>query len=132
MHAVRVDGGLLMVMAKVGGVRVRAIIDTGAERSLGNEALRLALRNRNRLEAPRLTDVFGTTAAISQGELRGVPPVILGDVTVSDMDLVFGDFHIFKAWDLEGKPSMLIGMDVLGAVQLLVIDFYRREVYVSS
>ena len=130
--AVRVDGGLLMVIAKVGGIRVKAIIDTGAERSLGNSALRVALRNRNHLAPPRFTSVFGTTAAISQGELRSIPPVTLGDVTVSDMDLVFGDFHIFKAWDLDGSPAMLIGMDVLGTVQQLVIDFYRREVYVLS
>jgi predicted aspartyl protease len=130
--AVRLDGGLLMVVARVGGVRVRAIIDTGAERSLGNEALRVALRNRNRLEPPRFTSVFGTTAAVSQGQLHAVPPVILGGATISDMDVVFGDFHVFKAWDLEGRPAMLIGMDVLGGVRQLIIDFYRREVYVLS
>ncbi len=130
--AVQVEGGLLMVIARVGGVRVRAIIDTGAERSLGNSALRIALRNRNRLEPPRFTSVFGTTAAIIEGELRSIPPVTLGDVTISDMDMVFGDFHIFKAWDLDGAPAMLIGMDVLGTVQQLVIDFSRREVYVLS
>jgi predicted aspartyl protease len=130
--AVRLSGGLLMVMARVGGVRVKAIIDTGAERSLGNAALRDALRNRNRLDAPRFTSVFGTTAAITQGELRGIPPVVMGGATISDMDLVFGDFHIFKAWDMEGRPAMLIGMDVLGAVEQLIIDFYRREVYVLS
>ncbi len=130
--AVRLPGGLLMVIARVGGVRVKAIIDTGAERSIGNDALRVALRNRNRLDAPRFTSVFGTTAAITQGELRGIPPVVMGNTTISDMDLVFGDFHIFKAWDLEGQPAMLIGMDVLGGVQQLIIDFYRREVYVLS
>lgn len=130
--AVRVEGGLLMVIAKVGGIRVRAVIDTGAERSLGNEALREALRNRNRLDSPRNTMVFGTTTAVSKGELRGVPPVMLGNATIGDMDLVFGDFHIFKAWGLDGRPAMLIGMDVLGTVKQLVIDFKRREVYVRS
>jgi predicted aspartyl protease len=130
--AIRLSGGLLMVVARVGGVRVQAIIDTGAERSLGNAALREALRNRNKLDSPRFTSVFGTTAAITQGELRGIPKVVMGDTTISDMDLVFGDFHIFKAWDLEGRPAMLIGMDVLGGVQQLIIDFYRREVYVLS
>ncbi|MEJ1960212.1 MAG: aspartyl protease family protein [Gammaproteobacteria bacterium] len=130
--AIRLEGGLLMVVAHVGGVRVRAIIDTGAERSLGNIALRTALRNRNRLGAPRMTTVFGTTPAVAQGELNSVPPVILGGATVSDMDLVFGEFHVFKAWDLDAQPAMLIGMDVLGGVQQLIIDFYRREVYVLS
>jgi predicted aspartyl protease len=130
--AVRVEGGLLMVIAKVGGVRVRAVIDTGAERSLGNAALRDALRNRNKLEPPRPTLVFGTTTAVSNGEVRAVPTVRLGNATIGDMNLVFGDFHIFKAWGLEGRPAMLIGMDVLGTVKQLVIDFERREVYVRS
>jgi predicted aspartyl protease len=130
--AVRLQGGLLMVIARVGGVRVRAIIDTGAERSLGNESLRAALRKRNQLEAPRFTMVYGSTAAVTNGELRGIPPVSLGAATISDMDLVFGDFHIFKSWDLEGSPAMLLGMDVLGTVQQLIIDFRRSEVYVLS
>jgi predicted aspartyl protease len=130
--AVQVAGGLLMVIAHVGKIRVRAIIDTGAERSLGNEALRDALQNRNQLTRPRTTMVVGTTTAESLGELQGVPPVVLGAATISDMDLVFGDFHIFKTWELEGRPAMLIGMDVLGTVKKLVIDFKRREVYVHS
>jgi len=130
--AQRIAGGLLMVSARVGGVSVRAIIDTGAERSLGNAALADALRKRRRLFAPRPTVVFGTTAAVTDGEVRGIPPVTLGDATISDVNLVFGDFHIFKVWDLNDKPTMLIGMDVLGTVGQLIIDYRRREVYVSS
>jgi len=128
----RIAGGLLMVAARVGGVNVRAIIDTGAERSLGNTALAEALRKRRRLWAPRPTVVFGTTATVTDGQVRGVPPMTLGDATISDVNLVFGDFHIFKVWELDDKPTMLIGMDVLGTVGQLIIDYRRREVYVSS
>ncbi len=130
--ATRVSGGLMMVMARIGGVRVRAIIDTGAERSLGNSALRSALRKRGRLLEPRLTFVFGTTTAVSDGEIRSVPPITLGAATISHVDLVFGDFHIFKVWDLDSAPAMLIGMDVLGTVSELVIDYRLREVYVLA
>jgi hypothetical protein len=66
------------------------------------------------------------------GAAVAIPPVVLGSATISDMDLVVGDFHIFKAWDLQTQPAMLIGMDVLGGVQKLIIDFYRREVYVLA
>lgn len=130
--AQRIAGGLLMVTARVGGVNVRAIIDTGAERSLGNTALANALRKRGKLLPPRPTFVFGTTATVIEGEWRGIPPVILGDATISQVNLVFGDFHIFKVWDVEDKPTMLIGMDVLGTVSRLIIDYRRREVYVLS
>ncbi|HEX7374927.1 MAG TPA: retropepsin-like aspartic protease, partial [Steroidobacteraceae bacterium] len=34
------SGGLMIVPARVGRVRVQAIVDTGAERTIGNEALR--------------------------------------------------------------------------------------------
>ncbi len=45
-----VNGGLLAVDVRVGGVTARAIIDTGAERTLGNGALREALRSRNKFK----------------------------------------------------------------------------------
>lgn len=130
--AQRIAGGLLMVIARVGGVNVRAIIDTGAERSLGNAALADALRKRGKLLPARPTFVFGTTTAVTNRESRGIPPVMLGDATISQVNLVFGEFHIFKVWDLEDKPTMLIGMDVLGTVSRLIIDYRRREVYVLS
>jgi hypothetical protein len=40
---------------------------------------------------------------------------------------VYGDFHIFKLWNLESRPAALIGMDVLGTVGALVVDYSRRE-----
>jgi predicted aspartyl protease len=131
--AIRVTGGLLMVIARVGGVRVQAIIDTGAERTLGNTSLLNALRIRKRLtESSRVTQVFGTTTEPAVGELQLVPPIVLGTASVSQVHVVFGDFHIFKLWDLENRPTILIGMDVLGTVQQLIIDYRRREVYVRS
>jgi predicted aspartyl protease len=130
--AARVAGGLLMVEARVGGVRVRGVIDTGAEHSLGNLPLQEALKKRRRLQPPRSTSVFGTTTAISDGQLSGVPDIKLGTATISQMNLVFGDFHIFKVWALADEPAMLIGMDVLGTVSELIIDFKLRTVYVVA
>ncbi len=132
LPAARIAGGLLMVAARIGGVRTRAIIDTGAERSLGNLALRDALRLRKRLAPPRSTFVFGTTADIATGDMQRVPTVWIGTATIEPVDLIFGDFHIFKVWDLERQPTVLIGMDILGTVSELIIDYRRREVYVRA
>ncbi len=60
------------------------------------------------------------------------PPIEIGPANISDVSVVYGDFHIFKVWDLEKRPAMLIGMDVLGTVDALVIDFRRRELYLLS
>jgi predicted aspartyl protease len=127
-----VAGGLLAVDARIGGVAARAIIDTGAERTLGNLALRDALRRRNKHSKSTVTEVYGTTDAVSSGELELAPPIVLGAASVSQVSVVYGDFHIFKVWGLDERPAVLIGMDVLGTVGALVIDFRRREMYLRS
>ena len=129
----RIAGGLLMVEARVGGVSTRAIIDTGAERTLGNAALRDQLRLRKRIGEPNeITSVFGTTTDISAGELQRIPTITLGGASISQVNIVFGEFHIFKVWELDEAPTMLLGMDVLGTVRELIIDYRRREVYVRA
>lgn len=44
--------------------------------------------------------------------------------------MTYGDFHIFEAWNLKDRPAMLIGMDVLGVADALVIDFRSRQILV--
>ena len=131
--AMRVTGGLLMVEARVGGVKARAVIDTGAERTLGNAVLRDQLRLRKRIGQPNeITTVFGTTSEVSSGEVQRVPTITLGGATISQVNVVFGEFHIFKVWELDAVPTLLLGMDVLGTVHQLIIDYRRREVYVRT
>ena len=131
IDAGRMPDGVLAVDATVRGVRARAIIDTGAERTLGNLALREALRAKRRDRgAPRSTDVFGATPEVYQGESVYAPVIRLGEVSVSGADIIYGDFPIFKAWDLDQRPAMLIGMDILGTADMLVIDFSRMQVRV--
>ena len=133
IQATRVAGGLLMVETRIGGVKARTVIDTGAERTLGNAVLRDQLRLRKRIgEAQEVTTVFGTTSETSDGELQRIPTMVLGGATINQVNVVFGDFHIFKVWDLENEPTLLLGMDVLGTVRQLIIDYRRREVYVRA
>jgi predicted aspartyl protease len=131
IEAGRLPDGVLAVDASVRGVRARAIIDTGAERTLGNLALREAVRAKRRdRSAPRSADVFGATPEVYQGESVYAPAIRLGEVTVSGVDIIYGDFPIFKAWNLDQRPAMLIGMDILGVADTLVIDFSRMQVRV--
>lgn len=122
-------GGLLMVPGRVGKVRVKAIIDTGAERTLGNEALRLALQRAHGSEDPgRSRTVLGATPAVHEGTALVAPTIYLGDAELRDLEVTFGDLHVFRVWNLEEEPALLIGMDLLGTVERLVIDYRRREV----
>ena len=130
----RLENGLIMIMADVGWVRARAIIDTGAEHSLGNLALRDALRAvRERRGARKLTtNVYGSTQEVVPGELLNQVIIGLDRVRIGDVKLVYGDFHIFDVWNLRDRPALIIGMDVLGAVQGLSIDFRSQELFLES
>jgi len=125
--------GLLVVAARVGGVRVDAIIDTGSERSIANNALRDALSWRRRKgEIAKVTDVYGATTEVASGQIELAPTIDFGSVKIANVTLVYGDFHIFKVWGMASRPALIIGMDVLGTVNAFSIDFQRSELYVDS
>lgn len=133
IHAVRVAGGLMTLDTRIGGVAVRAVIDTGAERTLGNLALRNALRaRRSHGVLAMMTTVYGTTQDTEAGEIQIVPPLVIDSLRITDVAMVFGDFHIFSVWGMHDRPAMIIGMDVLGTVASLAIDFKNQDVYVGS
>ena len=124
-----IRGHVPTVDARVGSVKVRAIIDTGAQQTTGNLALREALRERRRLEE-RLDEIIGVTGDAQEGLTSRVPPLMLGDVAVRNAHITFIDLHIFQHWKLTRSPAVLIGMDVLGVLDTLIIDYRRRELQI--
>jgi len=136
IHATRVVNGLMVLDTEVGGVRVAAVLDTGSERTLGNIALRDALKGKN-IRAKRafvalLTSVYGATKEVEPAEIMAAPTMSIGALRITDVAVVYGDFHIFKVWDMQDKPAMILGMDVLGTVASLSIDFKNQDVYVGN
>ena len=59
-----------------------------------------------------------------------MPPIMLGDVLVRNVHITFVDLHIFQHWKLTDEPALLIGMDVLGVLDTLIIDYRRRELQI--
>jgi predicted aspartyl protease len=135
IHATRVVNGLMVLDTDVGGVRVAAVLDTGAERTLGNIALRDALKGKTRAKhgfVAQLTSVYGATKEVEPAEIVAAPTISIGALRITDVAVVYGDFHIFKIWDMHDKPAMILGMDVLGTVASLNIDFKNQDVYVGN
>lgn len=128
LPARRVVGGVIMVPARIGRVTVSAVIDTGSAHTLGNLALEKALLA-NAKHKGRVTKVYGVTKDISSGDLITAPDMALGPATISGPSVVYGDFNIFKVWDLQSTPAVILGMDVLGTVDSLIIDFAQARVY---
>jgi predicted aspartyl protease len=133
IHAQRVTHGLITLETRVGGIPVLAVVDTGSERTLGNLALRDALRVPGR-PAPvvLVTSVYGATEKVEAGEIRIAPTISIESLRITDVAVVYGDFHIFKVWEMANKPAMIIGMDVLGTIPALGIDFQTHDVYLAG
>ncbi len=128
-RAERNDNGLMIIEIRVGRrIRAKAVIDTGAERTLGNLALQDAINKGRKKRQPVSALVHGATPDITDGDMQAIRQARIGDLALSNMDVIFADFHVFKLWGLAQEPAMLIGMDMLGVLERLVIDYRRNEV----
>jgi hypothetical protein len=129
-RATRNANGLMIVDVRVGRrIRAKAVIDTGAERTLGNLALQnLMNKNRRKKREVVAAVVHGATPDIADGDVQDIKEATIGDMTLSNLEVIFADFHVFKLWGLDQEPAMLIGMDMLGVLERLVIDYRRNEV----
>jgi predicted aspartyl protease len=123
-------GGLLIANGSVGRVPVRVILDTGAERTLGNEALHEALQaraDRNVIE----NTVIGATEDVARGLSYRVSNVKIGEAKLNNLSVTFGALHVFKIWGLEDTPALLVGMDLIGTLQRFVVDYKRQELHLQ-
>ncbi len=131
--ATRLHGGLLSVPGRVGNIRVRAVIDTGSQRTLGNLALYRQLFAEEQGKGKYVNaDVYGATRQVGLGKLQLAPSINLGAIKIGDVGLVFGNFPIFRAWGLTTRPTIILGMDVLGTVKAFVIDFRYGEIGIDT
>jgi predicted aspartyl protease len=123
-------GRLLMFQMYLGGVKTWAMLDTGAQMTIGNNSLREALARRARKEQE--TEVVGVTLDIATAHAINAPPVEIGGIRVSGMQITFGDLYIFEAWKLTKEPALLIGMDVIGVLDSVVIDYRLKELHLKA
>ena len=126
----RAGPGLLMVRGTVDQVKVHVVIDTGAERSIGNEALRRALVSRHAQGTP--DKIYDVTTHVQGGEMFESPPIMLGKIEIRGARITYGEVRIFEHWHLTHEPALLVGMDALGLLEVLVIDYRRRELEVRT
>jgi hypothetical protein len=122
------EGGLLLVHGKVGRLPVKVILDTGAERSMGNLSLLQALQG-SAVVAQRTTEatVIGATPGDVAGTAMRTPLISIGEATLKDVIVTFGDLHVFAVWGLGDEPALVVGMDLLSTLEGFVIDYPRRE-----
>jgi predicted aspartyl protease len=127
---VKMRDGLLIAEVRVGAMRVNAIIDTGAQMTIANLAFREALARRRRAGEFTSTDIIGTTLDVQRGDLVSAPTISFGPMEIRRARIITGDVHIFHHWKMTERPVLLIGMDVLGQFDILIIDYRRKELHV--
>jgi hypothetical protein len=134
-------GLLVVVAAGVAGKPIKAVIDTGSQGSLGNEPLRRELVARvQNSGTPVIAHVQGVTGAVQLGQ-RQLTSLIrlerqsgsrLDSIQIDDVPIAYGDFYVFDLWGLRQEPALLIGMDILGEMQEIVIDYGRKELQLKA
>jgi hypothetical protein len=122
---------LITMNVSLGNIPIKAVLDTGGQQTIGNHALRELLKRRQQV-APREQDVIGITLDVTKGEVLAVPPLHIGAIQVNGLHLTFGDMFIFDHWKMTRQPTLLIGMDVIGSFDALVIDYRRRELQIRA
>ena len=131
-----INGGLLVADVRVGNVRAKAIIDTGGQTSIANIALRDALERRAREQQKQADRIEDVTKATMPADSVDSPPIQIEvpnlgkTIQISNDRLMFADMAIFQRWKLQKEPAVLIGMNTLGQLDILIIDYMRQELQI--
>lgn len=124
-----IEGGLLLADIRVGGIRAKAIIDTGAQGTVGNLPLRDALMRHPPRNAEH-AQVVGVTLAVQTGDYVPAPEIDMGGLTITGVHITFGDMYLFQHWKLNDRPVLLVGMDLLGSFNTLIIDYRMHQMQI--
>jgi predicted aspartyl protease len=116
---------LVTVDMSVNGTTVKAIIDTGAGGTIGNSAMRHLLAGLQPVGSR--DEIIGATARLEMGQTYPMPPIALGALRICGTRVSFADVSIFNYFGLSQAPAMLIGMDVLGQLDSMIIDYGAHE-----
>ncbi|MEL7217991.1 MAG: aspartyl protease family protein, partial [Pseudomonadota bacterium] len=117
-------GQLLITDAIVEGVKATVIIDTGAQSSLANNALREKIRAKRASDVTTM-DVNGVTMI---GQLSYVRSLEIQGLELKNVPLTFADAPAFEALGLKDKPVLSLGMQHLKMFDRVAIDFTRQRI----
>jgi predicted aspartyl protease len=121
-------GRMIISSAKIDGISVDIILDTGAQNSMANLALRDKLRRRHRAGEYLPVEMLSVTGSILSGEFTQLKEIEVGGMTIKDLPITFSENYALTALNLEDRPAILLGMDALKLFDRVLIDFGNRRV----
>ena len=128
VQAKRKAGRMILSSAQIDGMKVDIILDTGAQSSMGNVALRDKLRRRDRNFDFIPVKMRSVTGTILNGDFTQIREIDIGGLTIQDLPMTFADNYAFTALNLQDRPAILLGMDALQLFDRVLIDFSNRRV----
>jgi len=117
-------GQLVVTDAYFGERRVRVVIDTGSDVTMGNPALRRLIARRTVLRQISARAVTGVSLLADYGQIGAVR---IGSTTIENLPVAFADAPPFSRFGLADKPALMLGMDALRLFRRVTIDFPNRE-----
>jgi len=123
----RTRGQLILTEVRASDFRLQAVIDTGSEITIGNEALRQRLSRRKNAEIV-MVPVTGVTGVTQKLQLAVIDELQVGPIVLHNVPVAFADIPPFKLFGLDKTPALLLGTDVLELFRSISLDFRARRV----
>jgi predicted aspartyl protease len=118
-------GHLILTSARAQGTKATVILDTGAEITIGNAALRRRLGDR--LGEPLRLDLVSVTGQSLAAEVFVIKQVELGGVKLENLAVAFADVQTFGKLGFSDRPALLLGMNAMRAFERVSIDFGDKK-----
>jgi predicted aspartyl protease len=126
VKARRESGQLIIANARLDGINVAVIIDTGAETTVGNRALQAALGRRGQSFTPVLVE--SVTGHSVLAEVGSAEKLTMRDVVITNPAIAFTDTPAFDEIGLADKPALFLGMREMRVFRRVAIDFPKKRV----
>jgi len=120
-------GQLILTQVRAAGLPLLAVIDTGAQVTIGNTALRDRLLRKHR-DKFWTADMIGVTGVHIQLPMALVAELQVGPVTLENVPIAFADVPPFELFGLSSEPAILLGTDILQLFRRVSLDFRARKV----
>jgi hypothetical protein len=104
-------GQLILTEVRAAGLPLLAVIDTGAEVTIGNTALRDRLLRRHR-DKFWTTEGIGVTGVHIPLQMASIGELQVGPITLENVPIAFADVPPFELFSLSKEPALLLGTDI--------------------
>ena len=125
VRARRRSGQLILTHARLDGVAVDVVIDTGADSTIGNRALQRALAHKG---APLGAELYSVTGQRLAAQVGLAERLSFDGVHLNNVAIAYADAPPFAVLGLDRKPAILLGMRELRGFRRVAIDFKTRKV----